>query len=175
MTTRIHTTQAWVFSLLCATLLTGCAPEAGDVEAETSHDAPTIGTLSAVSTEGATVLLHTDQMPVQVGAVRFTISFPDGIPGDVPVSLDLVSPEMPMMGIRRFEAQKLNDTEFAVDGEIMMDGFWNVYVNLGFGADAAEFEFDVVPSADGMGHDMSTMGTQPPDSESTESGNSHNH
>ncbi len=175
MTTRIHTTQAWVFSLLCATVIAGCAPEAGDVQAEASHDEATGGVLTAISTEGTKVLLRTEQTPVQVGAVRFTVSFPDGIPGDVPVSLDLVSPEMPMMGIRRFEAQKLSDTEFVVDGEIMMDGFWNVYVNLGFGADAAEFEFDVEPSADGTGHDMSTMGMQDADSESVESGNSHNH
>lgn len=176
MTSRLHIPRALATTVLCVAAVTGCGAEVRELQAGAEHGehAPD-HTLSGVTTEGTAVLLQTAESPLKVGKVRFAIAFPNGIPADVPVSMDLVSPEMPMMGIRRFEAQKVSASEFIVDGEIMMEGFWNVYVNLGYGADAAEFEFDVEPAAGGMGHDMSAMGMQSADSTADEGGNSHSH
>ncbi|RMH22773.1 MAG: hypothetical protein D6701_01075, partial [Gemmatimonadetes bacterium] len=146
----IHRTQVLLavvpaFVLACggeAPAEDGGGPHGEDGVAEAS------GVFEVVSTGGTPVTLRPDPSPPAVGDVRFVIDLPDDLPDSLEVSIDLVSPEMPMMGIRRYPAVRAGDGTWVADARIMMAGLWDVYVNLGFGADAAEFEFQV-EAADG--------------------------
>lgn len=132
---------------------TGCAPgdvEAGAGSAETdAHAAANPAVWEAASPSGLPVTLTVDPYPVRVGDMSFHISFGQAVPDSIPVSIDIVSPEMPMMGIRRYAAERMANGDYMVAAPIMMDGLWAVYVNLGSGADAASFEFEAEPGEDG--------------------------
>ena len=110
-----------------------------------------IGTTSG----GIEVTVRPDRVPVRVGVTVFQISFEHEVPDDIPVSIDVVSPEMPAMGVLRYMVEPSGPNTYTASAEISMDGAWEIYVNLGDGTDSAPFAFDVQPgSADGPDHTM---------------------
>lgn len=136
----------------------GCAP--GDIEAgaESSEAASAVEAANpavweAVSPSGIPVTVTVEPYPVRVGDMSFHIAFGRAVPDSIPVSIDIVSPEMPMMGIQRYAAHRMASGDYMVSAPIMMDGVWQIYVNLGIGADAASFEFEVERGEDGAGHE----------------------
>jgi hypothetical protein len=139
-------------------LATGCAP--GDVDSGAESSAATSAVENAnpaiwdaVSPSGMPVTVTAEPYPVRVGDMSFHIAFGQALPDSIPVSIDIVSPEMPMMGIRRYAAQRMENGDYMALAPIMMDGLWELYVNLGIGADAASFEFEAQPGEEGAGHD----------------------
>ena len=84
-----------------------------DAEAEASEDtsletfvlvgapAEWVGT----TTSGIGVTVRPDRVPVRVGVTVFRISFDEEVPTDLPVSIDVISPEMPVMGVMRYMAE----------------------------------------------------------------------
>ena len=146
-----------VLSAGLALSASGCAP--GDVEAgaDASTEGSSIGAVNpaiweAVSPSGTAVTVTVEPYPVRVGDMSFHIAFGQAVPDSVPVSIDIVSPEMPMMGIQRYAAHRMASGDYMVSAPIMMDGVWAMYVNLGIGADAASFEFEAEPGEAGAGH-----------------------
>ena len=139
----------------------GCAP--GDVEggAATSEAASAVEAANpaiweAMSPSGTSVTVTVEPYPVRVGDMSLHITFGRAVPDSIPVSIDIVSPEMPMMGIQRYAAHRMAGGDFMVSAPIMMAGVWQIYVNLGIGADAASFEFEAEPSEEGAGHEHGT-------------------
>lgn len=138
--------------------LSGCTPGNVEAGAETSAaasavEASTPAVWEAVSPSGIPVTVTVEPFPVQVGDMSFHITFGQTVPDSIPVSIDIVSPEMPMMGIQRYAADRMANGDYMVSAPIMMDGLWQIYVNLGIGADAAVFEFEAEPSEEGVGHE----------------------
>lgn len=135
----------------------GCTPGDVGAGAETSAAADTAEAANpavweAVSPSGIPVTVTVEPFPVRVGDMSFHIAFGRTVPDSIPVSIDIVSPEMPMMGIQRYAARRMGNGDYMVSAPIMMDGLWQIYVNLGIGADAASFEFEAEPSEEGAGH-----------------------
>lgn len=97
---------------------------------------------SRSSESGTLVRLVPPSVSLRPGVLRFRIeaSRPD-VPE--PSSVDLVSPDMPMHGISRFPVQPVESGEFVAEIEVPMAGGWSLYVNLGDGSDAAEFDIVV--------------------------------
>ena len=139
----------------------GCT--AGDAEARRGGDGPIgaedTGAAKWVSTApgGTEVTVRPDRFPVEVGATEFHITLDRAVPEGTAVSIDIVSPEMPAMGILRYPAEAMGPMDYMAKVEIAMDGAWEVYVNLGDGTDAAAFEFDVEPGTMG-GHEPTKDG-----------------
>jgi hypothetical protein len=136
----------------------GCAPggaEAGSAGAPEANASEVQTEWSGVTTSGLSVTLRPNAVPLTVGETRFHIAFRTPPTEDLPVSVDLVSPEMPMMGVRRYLAVARGDA-FTVDATVPMAGLWQIYVNVGDGADAASFEIEVesAPGEDGHAYDM---------------------
>ena len=120
--------------------------EAGGGEDASPETAVSLGTPAewhGATTSGIEVTVRPDQVPIRVGPIVFQISFEQEIPDDIPVSIDVISPEMPVMGLLRYMAEPSGPNTYTVSAEIRMDGAWEIYVNLGDGTDAAPFEFDV--------------------------------
>jgi len=160
-----------------------CVPEAvGEVDVS-GGDGSTATTRewTVASTSGATVTLSVDAVPVRPGPVRIDVALDDTPAGALPLSLDLVSPEMPMHGIVRFEVEETSPGRYQTVVDIPMEGYWEIYVNLDYGADAAVFELDVEPSEDGGGHqhhasqDASPDASGPGTDEPQGTSGSHNH
>ncbi len=138
------------------TLLAG-ACTLSDVEAVPEADSPTetsvelgnaadLGSVAewiGATTSGIQVTVRPDPIPVRVGVTVFQISFEDDIPDDIPVSIDVISPEMPVMGLLRYPAEPSGPNTYTASAEISMDGAWEIYVNLGDGTDSAPFAFGV--------------------------------
>ncbi len=57
------------------------------------------------TTSGLEVTVRPDRVPILVGVTVFQISFEHEIPADIPVSIDIISPEMPVMGLMRYPAE----------------------------------------------------------------------
>lgn len=136
----------------------GCARNDVEAGAETSEAASAVEAANpavwkAVSPSGIPVTVTVEPYPVRVGATSFHIAFGRAVPDSIPVSIDIVSPEMPMMGIQRYAARRMGNGDYMVSAPIMMDGLWQIYVNLGIGADAASFEFEAEPGEEGAGHE----------------------
>ena len=106
------------------------------------------------TTSGVEVSVRPDRVPVLVGRTHFEISFGSELPQDTPVSIDVISPEMPVMGLLRYAAEPSGPNTYAVAADIRMDGAWEIYVNLGDGTDSAPFAFDVQPGSTGPNHSM---------------------
>ncbi len=98
------------------------------------------------SSGGTPVTVTTPNVPVRLGPLLLNIAIQSDSPEPLPVSVDLVSADMPMHGIRRFDAEAISATEYTVNLEIPMEGRWLLYVNLDAGVNAASFELDVPPS-----------------------------
>jgi hypothetical protein len=96
----------------------------------------------ATTPSGVEVTLRPASVPVSMGVVKVEIEFRGEAPDPSLLSLDLVTPDMPMMGVQRF-AIEAHDGEFSATIDIPMTGRWNAYVNIGAGTEAAMFEFDV--------------------------------
>ncbi len=136
----------------------GCAPGDVDAGAESSTETGAVEAANpaiweAVSPSGIAVTVTVEPYPVRVGDMSFHIAFGRAVPDSIPVSIDIVSPEMPMMGIQRYAAHRMTNGDYMVSAPIMMDGLWQIYVNLGIGADAASFEFEAEPGEEGAGHE----------------------
>ena len=132
-------------AILAACVSWGCTPA----------DPSSVEWVSTAS-GGTEVSLRPDRYPVEVGATEFHITLDRAVPEGTSVSIDIVSPEMPAMGILRYPADATGPLAYVARAEIAMDGAWEIYVNLGDGTDAASFEFDVEPSSMGgheVGHD----------------------
>jgi len=97
------------------------------------------------SSGGTPVTVTTPNVPVRLGPLSLNIAIQSDSPEPLPVSVDLFSPEMPMHGIRRFDAEAVSPTEYTVNVEIPMEGRWLLYVNLDAGVNAASLELDVPP------------------------------
>ena len=95
------------------------------------------------TTSGTQVTVRPDRVPIRVGVTVFQISFEDDVPDHVSVSIDVISPEMPVMGLMRYPAEPSGPNTYIASVEIRMGGAWEVYVNLGDGTDSAPFAFDV--------------------------------
>lgn len=119
------------------------------------------------TTSGIEVTVRPDRVPLRVGVTVYQISFEDDIPDDVPVSIDVISPEMPVMGLMRYPAERSGPNTYTVSAEISMDGAWEIYVNLGDGTDSAPFAFDVHPGESG-GHDHMVGDADTPAAEAIE-------
>ncbi len=109
--------------------------------ADLGNQAEWIGT----TTNGIGVTVSPDRVPIRVGVTVFQISFEDEVPDDISVSIDVISPEMPVMGLMRYPAEPSGPSTYTASAEIRMDGAWEIYVNLGDGTDSAPFAFDVQP------------------------------
>ncbi len=116
-----------------------------DTSPETSVDLGSTAVWTGTTTSGIEVTVRPDRIPVRVGLTTFQISFEQEVPNDVTVSIDVISPEMPVMGLLRYVAEPSGPATYTVSAEIRMDGAWEIYVNLGHGTDAAPFAFDVQP------------------------------
>jgi hypothetical protein len=101
---------------------------------------------------GTPIVVTTPNPPIRPGSISLRIQVPNAGPETLPVSVDLVAPDMPMHGITRFDAEAISTDEYLVEMELPMEGRWLVYVNLDIGVNAASFEVDVPPS-DGGGHE----------------------
>ncbi len=137
---------------LLLVFLWGCAPGDTDAGAGSGSDSEPTEWVGS-TTSGLEVTVRPGRVPIQVGMTEFHISFATAVSEDAPISIDLVSPEMPAMGVMRYPADRVGDGEYLAQAEIAMEGLWVVYVKLGDGTDAASFEFDVEPAdATGAGH-----------------------
>jgi hypothetical protein len=127
------------------------------------------------------VTLSVEAMPVRPGRLRIEVALDEAPAEAIPLSVDLVSPEMPMHGVRRFEADVSGPGRYEAVVDIPMEGYWEVYVNLDYGADAAAFELDVEPPEDGEGHqhhasrDASPDARGPGQDEPQDTSGSHEH
>ena len=92
---------------------------------------------------GTPVTVTTPNPPVRPGPLTLHIDVVN--PGDetLPVTVDLVAPEMPMHGIMRFDADASSPERYTVELEVPMDGRWLIYVNLDIGVNAASFEIRI--------------------------------
>lgn len=114
-----------------------------DAQPETSIELGNAVEWIGTTTSGIEVTVRPDRVPLRVGVTVYQISFEDDIPDDVPVSIDVISPEMPVMGLMRYPAERSGPNTYTASAEISMDGAWEIYVNLGDGTDSAPFAFDV--------------------------------
>jgi hypothetical protein len=148
----LFTLLAWGCTLSDAEAGPDAVPEADsptETTVELGHAAEWIG----ATTSGIQVTVHPDPIPVRTGITVFQISFEDDVPDDVPVSIDVISPEMPVMGLMRYAAERAGPNTYTVSAEISMDGAWEIYVNLGDGTDSAPFAFGVqLGDVDGNDH-----------------------
>lgn len=122
--------------------------QAGPEEDTPPEDALALGNAAewiGTSTSGIEVTVRPDRIPVRVGLTEFEISFEHELPDAVPVSIDVISPEMPVMGLIRYMAEPSGPNTYTASAEIRMAGAWEIYVNLGDGTDSAPFAFDVQP------------------------------
>lgn len=135
--------------LLAVACSSGSIPEAAATVVE---DAPAVQTEWVASTpSGFQVTLRPTTIPVSVGPNMFHVEFGAEAPDPSLLSFDLVSPDMPMMGVRRF-ALTPHEGGFMAMTDIPMEGLWNAYVNIGVGTDAAEFAFEVQVAPGGAAH-----------------------
>ena len=137
----------------CTLTDTQAGPE-GDASVQAAVDLGNAAQWIGTTTTGIEVTVRPDQVPVTVGVTVFQISLEHGVPDDIPVSIDVVSPEMPAMGVLRYMAEPSGPNTYTASAEIRMDGAWEIYVNLGDGTDSAPFAFDVQPGDVGGGHPM---------------------
>ena len=171
----LFTLSAWGCTLTDAQ----AGPE-GDTSPETAVDLGNAAVWIGATTSGLEVTVRPDRVPVTVGVTMFQISFEQGASDDIPVSIDVVSPEMPAMGIMRYAAEPSGPNTYTSSAEISMEGAWEIYVNLGDGTDSAPFAFDVQPGdmdgSDPMaGHDHTLADTDMPAAPVIEDPEAENH
>ncbi len=138
----LFTLSAWSCTLDDAEAESGAG---ADTSLETPAHVDSTSEWVATTTSGIEVTVRPDPVPLRVGVTVFQISFEQSIPADVPVSIDVISPEMPAMGLMRYPAEPSGPKMYTASAEIRMGGAWEVYVNLGDGTDAAPFAFGVQP------------------------------
>jgi hypothetical protein len=130
---------------------TGNAPETAQADEAESPSPQTEWV--ATTPSGLKVTLRPMSVPISIGTVAFHIEFAGESPDPSLLSLDLITPDMPMMGVRRF-ALEPHEGGFMAMTDIPMAGLWNAYVNIGVGTEAAEFAFDVQAAPGGATHQM---------------------
>ena len=130
-----------VSPLLTVTLVAVAALGCGVADADTaSRDDPAAepeghvvepAVWTGTTTSGLAVTVRPHPFPVRVGETEFKIWFGGGVPDQTPISIDVVSPEMPAMGVLRYRAETVGPGEYVARARIGMGGAWEVYVNLG--------------------------------------------
>ncbi len=106
------------------------------------------GPWTTQSTDGTRVTLSAEPAPPSAGPVKLIVAVDAAASEARPVSVDLVSPTMPLHGVVRYDL---------VEGEagihVPMEGRWALHVNLDeIGTNSAEFLFDVEPSGGSAHH-----------------------
>ena len=101
---------------------------------------------------GTPVTVTTPDPPVRAGPLTLHIEVANSGGEALPVTVDLVAPEMPMHGIMRFEAEARSPEEYVAELDVPMAGLWMVYVNLDIGVNAASFEFRIPESGEEADH-----------------------
>ena len=152
----------------------------GDTSPETAVDRGSRAEWKGTTTSGIEVTVRPDRIPVRVGVTVFQISFEHEVPDHIPVSIDVISPEMPVMGLLRYMAEPFGPNTYTSSTEIRMDGAWEIYVNLGDGTDSARFAFDVQPGDVGSSdptdsHDHTVGDTDTPAAHGIEDPERENH
>ncbi len=100
---------------------------------------------------GLVVRVKPEALPVREGPATFIIELDPPPTEPVAVSIDVVSPTMPVHGITRYEARLASRGRLRAQAVIPMAGDWQLYVNLDDGETAALFSFQAVPVADSAG------------------------
>ncbi len=157
-------------SLLMATALllalSGCSSGPGEeTDAPAGNGDRSSETLQGVSTKGTPVTVTPASLPVRAGPVDLLVDVDTTAEQPLPVTLDVVSPEMPIHGVLRFPSRAESPRRYRIRAEIPMDGRWMLYVNLDYGGDAAELVLDVEPGPEAGGHrhgDPSSVGDSTP-------------
>lgn len=125
--------------------LSACSDAEGDAEpvADPVHAAMAESELAASwsgrTPTGIPVTVAAEPDPPVPGPVRFELTVPRGAR---PLSVDLVSPAMPVHGVVRFPVA-ITDGVVVADVDVPMEGHWALYVNFDDGSDAAEIRFAV--------------------------------
>lgn len=119
------------------------------------------GPWTATASGGAHVTVRLLEGPAKEGPVRLAISVHSSDEETRPLSIDYVSPTMPMHGVMRAPVHVGQDGSFRATAQIPMGGLWALYVNLDEGADAAEFLLEVLNADGSSGHDHSAMEQEP--------------
>ena len=91
--------------------------EAGAGDDTSPEKAARLGTAAewlGTTTSGIEVTVRPDRVPIRVGLTVFQISFEHKIPADIPVSIDVISPEMPVMGLMRYMAEPSGPNTYTV-------------------------------------------------------------
>ena len=96
---------------------------------------------SGQTTSGVVVRVIPERNRAVEGRNRLTIAVEPA--GQVPRTIDLVAPRMPMHGVVRVPVEFANG-EWTASVEIPMAGEWIVYVNFDHGDDAAAIHFNAV-------------------------------
>jgi hypothetical protein len=142
----------WAVLASFALLAASCSPEpVVDEGGAAGSDTPVVGRWTAESTLGTEVRLEGPAGPLEAGTIHF-VALVDPPPAGPSLSVDLVSPTMPMHGIQRFPVRRQAPGEYLIEVPIPMEGLWSLYVNLDEGSDAAEFSFEVEPGVGAEGH-----------------------
>lgn len=160
------TLTAWSCTLSDAEAGPGAEADA-DAPPEASVDLGNAAEWIGTSTSGIEVRIRPDRVPLSVGVTVYEITFEHELPDDVAVSIDVISPEMPAMGLLRYAAEPSGPSTYTASAEITMEGAWEIYVNLGDGTDSAPFAFDVHPGESG-GHDHMVGDADTPAAEAIE-------
>ena len=144
MRKRLTVTLVAVAALGCGVADADTGSQEGPAAEHEGHRVePAVWT--GTTTSGLAGTVRPDPFPVRVGETEFKILFGGGVPDQTPISIDVVSPEMPAMGILRYRAETVGPGEYVARARIGMGGAWEVYVNLGDGTDSAPFAFSVDP------------------------------
>ncbi len=128
---------------------------------------------TGTTTSGLEVTVRPDPFPIRVGETEFKISIDGPVSEGTPISIDIVSPEMPAMGILRYAAETSGPREYIARAHIGMSGAWEIYVNLGDGTDSAPFAFSVEPGE--MGGHMHETAVPPEEILESEPDHGHSH
>jgi hypothetical protein len=119
--------------------------DGGPADQEGTASATAADPWAATSSGGVAVRAMPDPDPPAIGAVVFTVE----ADGSTPLSVDLVSPSMPMHGVIRYPLEPTAN-RLAATVQIPMEGDWVLYVNFDeTGAHAAELPFQVDGPTDG--------------------------
>jgi len=136
-----------------------CTPaetaEVAGAEKEAPEAVQRVTEWSASTPSGLEVVLRPQVVPVKTGMTHLHVVFRGETPDPGLLSLDVISPDMPMMGLRRFALEPHDDGYMAMV-DLPMEGLWNVYVNVGEGLDAAQFDLQVEAGVNG-GHEHGGM------------------
>lgn len=98
---------------------------------------------------GKMVEVNPASFPLNEGPAQFEIRL-DGADATSRISVDLVSPTMPMHGITRYDAARTTAGVYLVQLDLPMEGHWSLYVNVNDDSDPAVVDFLVDAAVTGL-------------------------